>query len=53
MAYSDFTTLTKVREAFGLTIEESIDLFTDTPEVLPSSHLETTLNENVFFSYGN
>jgi hypothetical protein len=25
MAYSDFTTLTKVRESFGLTIEESID----------------------------
>lgn len=50
MAYSDFTTLTKVREAFGLTIEESIDLFTDTPEVLPSSHLQTTLNENVFLA---
>lgn len=27
MAYSDFTTLTKVRESFGLTIEESLDLF--------------------------
>jgi hypothetical protein len=50
MAYSDFTTLTKVREAFGLTIEESIDLFTDIPEVLPSAYLHTTLNENVFFS---
>jgi hypothetical protein len=50
MAYSDFTTLTKVREAFGLTIEESINLFTDTPEVLPSSHLQTTLNENVFLA---
>jgi len=50
MAYSDFTTLTKVREAFGLTIEESINLFTDTPEVLPSSHLHTTLNENVFLA---
>lgn len=49
MAYSDFTTLTKVREAFGLTIEESINLFTDTPEVLPSSYLQTTLNENVFW----
>jgi len=45
MAYTDFTTLTKVREAFGLTIEESIDLFTDIPEVLPSSHLQTTLKE--------
>ena len=50
MAYSDFTTLTKVREAFGLTIEESINLFTETPEVLPSSHLQTTLNENVFLA---
>ncbi|HAG81937.1 MAG TPA: hypothetical protein DCL61_12415 [Cyanobacteria bacterium UBA12227] len=50
MAYRDFTTLTKVREAFGLTIEESIDLFTDTPEILPSSYLQTTLNENVFLA---
>ncbi len=50
MAYSDFTTLTKVREAFGLTIEESIDLFTDIPEALPSSHLQTTLNENLFLA---
>ena len=50
MAYSDFTTLTKVREAFGLTIEESINLFTDTPEILPSSYLQTTLNENVFLA---
>lgn len=38
MAYSDFTTLTKVREAFELTIEESLNLFTDTPEFLPSSY---------------
>ncbi len=50
MAYSDFTTLTKVREAFGLIIEESIDLFTDIPEALPSSYLQTTLNENVFLA---
>ncbi|HBE17903.1 MAG TPA: hypothetical protein DEG17_02975 [Cyanobacteria bacterium UBA11149] len=50
MAYSDFTTLTKVREAFGLTIEESIDLFTNIPEVLPSDYLQTTLNENVFLA---
>jgi hypothetical protein len=50
MAYSDFTTLTKVREAFGLTIEESIDLFTDILEVLPSSHLQMTLNENIFLA---
>lgn len=50
MAYSDFTTLTKVREAFGLTIDESIDLFTNAPEVVPSSYLQTTLNENVFLA---
>jgi hypothetical protein len=50
MAYSDFTTLTKVREAFELTIEESIDLFTDIPEALPSSYLQTTLNENIFLA---
>lgn len=50
MAYSDFTTLTKVRAAFGLTIEESIDLFSETPEVLPSSYLQTTLKENVFLA---
>jgi hypothetical protein len=50
MAYRDFTTLTKVREAFELTIEESIDLFTDIPEALPSSYLQTTLNENVFLA---
>jgi hypothetical protein len=50
MAYSDFTTLTKVREAFGLSIEESIDLFTDIPEALPSDYLQTTLNENVFLA---
>jgi hypothetical protein len=50
MAYSDFTTLTKVREAFGLTIEESIDLFADIPEALPSPYLQTTLNENIFLA---
>ncbi|NET60368.1 MAG: hypothetical protein F6K47_30760 [Symploca sp. SIO2E6] len=50
MAYSDFTTLTKVREAFGLVIKESIDLFADIPEVLPSSHLDTSLNENIFLA---
>lgn len=50
MAYSDFTTITKVRESFGLTIEEFIDLFTDIPEVLPSYYLQTTLNENVFLA---
>jgi len=50
MAYSDFTTLTKVREAFDLIIEESLDLFADIPEAVPSSHLQTTLDENVFLA---
>lgn len=47
MAYSDFTNIAKVRESFNLTVEEPLDLFADIPEVLPSSYLQTTLNENV------
>lgn len=47
MAYRDFTTLTKVREAFNLTVEEPFNLFADIPEVLPSPYLQTTLTENV------
>ncbi|WP_333271766.1 MULTISPECIES: hypothetical protein [unclassified Microcoleus] len=43
MAYSDFTTLAKVREAFNLTVEEPLDLFGGIPEVQPSSYLQTTL----------
>jgi hypothetical protein len=47
MAYRDFTTLAKVREAFNLIVEEPIDLFADIVEVLPSAYLQTTLSENV------
>jgi hypothetical protein len=47
MAYSDFTTIAKVRESFDLTVEEPLNLFADIPEILPSSYLQTTLNENV------
>ena len=47
MAYSDFTTLAKVREAFNLTVEEPLDLFGDIPEVQPSAYLQTTLTENL------
>jgi len=47
MVYSDFTTIAKVRESFNLTVEEALNLFADIPEVLPSSYLQTTLNENV------
>jgi len=46
MAYSDFTTLAKVREAFNLIVEEPIDLFADIAEVSPSAYLQTTLSEN-------
>lgn len=45
MAYSDFT-LAKVRETFGLTIEESRPLFRNIPEVQPSERLLTDLEEN-------
>jgi hypothetical protein len=47
MAYSDFITIAKVRESFNLTVEEALNLFADILEVLPSSYLQTTLNENV------
>jgi len=47
VAYSDFTTLAKVRESFNLTVEEPLDLFGDIPEVQPSSYLQTTLTENL------
>lgn len=46
MAYSDFT-LSKVRKTFGLTLEESIDLFADIQGISPSQYLQTTLSENV------
>ncbi|UNU24916.1 hypothetical protein [Microcoleus vaginatus] len=47
MEYSDFTTLAKVRESFNLTVEEPLDLFSDIPEVQPSSYLQTTLTDNL------
>ncbi|HEY9671670.1 MAG TPA: hypothetical protein V6D11_09520 [Waterburya sp.] len=50
MAYSDFTTLAEVKESFGSTIEKSLDLFTNPSGILPSSHLQTTLTENVFLA---
>jgi hypothetical protein len=50
MAYSDFTTLTLVREAFGLTIEESINLFSDIPEVLPQFSPPNDIKGECFFS---
>lgn len=50
MAYSDFTTLTKVRQSFDLMLEEPHDLFADIPEVSPSDYLQFTLSENVFLA---
>ncbi|MGB7444603.1 MAG: hypothetical protein WA919_26350 [Coleofasciculaceae cyanobacterium] len=47
MAYSDFTTLSKVRTAFNLTIDETTRLFTDISPIEPSDYLKTTLNEFV------
>jgi hypothetical protein len=46
MAYSDFT-LAKVRESFGLTVEEPNNLFANIGGINPSQYLQTTLNENV------
>jgi hypothetical protein len=45
MAYSDFTTLSKVRTAFNLTIDETTRLFSDIAPIQPSDYLKTTLNE--------
>ncbi|MBD2014387.1 hypothetical protein H6F96_10425 [Microcoleus sp. FACHB-53] len=45
MAYSDFTTLSKVRTTFNLTIDETTRLFPDVAPIEPSDYLKTTLNE--------
>ncbi|HEY9635362.1 MAG TPA: hypothetical protein V6D14_18305 [Coleofasciculaceae cyanobacterium] len=44
MAYSDFT-LAKVKESFGLTLEETSALFREVNEVNPSDFLTQTLAE--------
>jgi hypothetical protein len=44
MAYSDFT-ITKVKQQFGLTVNESLDLFTQVKPVSPSEFLSLTLKE--------
>lgn len=46
MAYSDFT-LPKVRESFGLTVEEPNNLFADVEGINSSQYLQTALTENV------
>lgn len=47
MAYSDFTTLSKVRTTLNLAIDERTRLFADVPPIEPSEYLKTTLNELV------
>jgi hypothetical protein len=46
MAYSSFT-LSQVKTEFGITIEETQDLFTEVPLVQPSDLLQLTLKDNV------
>jgi hypothetical protein len=46
MAYSDFS-LAKVKNNFGLTLDESRNLFSDTKPVLPSATLKTLLSDYI------
>jgi len=46
MAYSDFT-LVKARNAFGLTLDETRNLFRDVVGVKPSDLLQRVLAENL------
>jgi hypothetical protein len=46
MAYSDFS-LAKVKNDFGLTLDESRNLFVDTKPVLPSATLKTLLTDYI------
>ena len=47
MAYSDFTTITKVRSAFNLTVDEKTVVFADIEPIAPSDYLKTTLTEYI------
>jgi len=46
MAYSDFTTLAKVKRDLGLAIHDVPRLFADTPAIAVPSRLQEILNEN-------
>ena len=46
MAYSDFS-LAKVKSSFGLTLDESRNLFADIKPVLPSATLKILLNDYI------
>ncbi|MEM8639422.1 MAG: hypothetical protein AAGG51_11480 [Cyanobacteria bacterium P01_G01_bin.54] len=52
MAYSDFT-VSKVRETFGLTIHETMDLFANLAPFEPDEALQRTLNENLPLATAN
>ena len=45
MAYSEFTTLSKVQTAFNLVIEEDRNLFSDIESVIPTDYLQQTIKE--------
>jgi hypothetical protein len=47
MAYRDFTTISKVRSAFNLTVDEKTVLFADVDAIAPSDYLKTTLTEYI------
>jgi len=47
MSYSDFTTITKVRAAFNLTVNEKTVVFADVESIAPSDYLKTTLAEYI------
>lgn len=47
MAYSDFTSLAKVKKAFDLEIVEQSDLFATLPPRVSSTHLTETLRYNL------
>ncbi len=49
MAYSDFT-LAKVKQAFGLTLEEIPNLFAEVEGIQPSEFLAQTLAENTYLA---
>ena len=48
MAYSEFTTLEKVLNAFNLEVEENRDLFGNVEPVLPSDYIQQTPNYQLF-----
>ena len=47
MSYSDFTSLTKIREAFNVSIDEVTDLFSTLEPLEPSAYLKQSLHEFV------